>query len=245
MQYSFYIEGVTLFFSAYLICEIIAQGTKRWKWKRGLLIAVFSYLLLGIFALWPIPIIAGIFVLGLILDTCEEMIIKKSWMEPWSWLIFRFIYLIGLVLMTGIFVNSENLNSSIWVSFLGEGYYQGVIVLTGAYSTIWLGARFMSRSIQPFIRLSTEVDAADPDGAGVPGGGKVIGQFERLLIFVAVLTNAASAVGFLIAAKSILRFGESSKDRKNAEYIIIGTLMSFSYAILFSLLTRYALMKLG
>jgi len=47
----------------------------------------------------------------------------------------------------------------------------------------------------------------------------------------------------LIAAKSIFRFGEikEPKYRREAEYIIIGTLMSFSYGILISYATKYFL----
>lgn len=68
----------------------------------------------------------------------------------------------------------------------------------------------------------------------------MIGQLERALIFVFVLVQQFSAIGFLIAAKSIFRFGEL-RDRSNrmeAEYIIIGTLISFLWAIVAALLTR-------
>ncbi|MFV0501856.1 MAG: hypothetical protein ACK5MH_09735 [Bacteroidales bacterium] len=42
-----------------------------------------------------------------------------------------------------------------------------------------------------------------------------------------------SGIGFLLAAKSIFRFGDlkDSKDRKLTEYILIGTLLSFAVAI--------------
>ncbi|HTX78161.1 MAG TPA: hypothetical protein VMC62_00765, partial [Longilinea sp.] len=51
-----------------------------------------------------------------------------------------------------------------------------------------------------------------------------------------VITNQFSGIGFLVAAKSIFRFSEISKneDRKEAEYIIIGTFASFLYAIIIS-----------
>jgi hypothetical protein len=64
--------------------------------------------------------------------------------------------------------------------------------------------------------------------------GKWIGMFERILIFTFVITNQYAGVGLLIAAKSILRFNETRKEsgRKEAEYILIGTLISFAFAIL-------------
>jgi hypothetical protein len=49
-----------------------------------------------------------------------------------------------------------------------------------------------------------------------------------------------AAVGFLITAKSIFRFGDIREHRQMmlAEYIIIGTLMSFAYGIFLSYLTK-------
>ena len=78
---------------------------------------------------------------------------------------------------------------------------------------------------------------------GLTNGGSVIGQLERGLIFIFVLAGMHEGIGFLIAAKSILRFGEikDAQHRKEAEYIIIGTFMSFCFGILTSYTTKYFL----
>lgn len=61
--------------------------------------------------------------------------------------------------------------------------------------------------------------------------GHAIGLLERFLIFVFILINQFAAIGLLIAAKSILRFGSvKDKERKESEYILVGTLLSFSLA---------------
>lgn len=64
--------------------------------------------------------------------------------------------------------------------------------------------------------------------------GKLIGILERLLIFGFVISGNWEGVGFLLAAKSVFRFGDlkDSQDRKLTEYILIGTLLSFGLAIL-------------
>ncbi len=64
--------------------------------------------------------------------------------------------------------------------------------------------------------------------------GRLIGMLERLFVFVFVITNHWGAIGFLVTAKSVFRFGDltSSKDRKLTEYVLIGTLLSFGLAIL-------------
>ena len=88
---------------------------------------------------------------------------------------------------------------------------------------------------------------------GFPGAGRLIGQVERLLIFVFILLGQYAAIGFLIAAKSVLRYGElkatdpASADtvRKEAEYVLIGTLLSVAWAIGAGLLTLATLAKVG
>lgn len=64
--------------------------------------------------------------------------------------------------------------------------------------------------------------------------GNYIGVFERLFVFAFVLAGRWEAVGFLLAAKSVFRFGDlkESKDRKLTEYVLIGTLLSFGIAML-------------
>lgn len=64
--------------------------------------------------------------------------------------------------------------------------------------------------------------------------GKYIGILERVLVFIFIIFNHWEAVGFLITAKSVFRFGDlkHSKHRKLTEYILIGTLISFGIAII-------------
>ena len=58
--------------------------------------------------------------------------------------------------------------------------------------------------------------------------GQRIGYLERTLMLTFVLLNQFSAIGFLIAAKSIFRFGDLTKhqDRKLTEYVLLGTFTS-------------------
>ncbi len=68
---------------------------------------------------------------------------------------------------------------------------------------------------------------------GIKDAGKYIGMLERLFIFVFIITSFWEGVGFLLAAKSIFRFGDlkENKEIKLTEYILIGTLISFGVAI--------------
>jgi hypothetical protein len=82
--------------------------------------------------------------------------------------------------------------------------------------------------------LMTTVEIPGPeDRLDMPKGGLFIGRLERLLILMIILEGHAEAIGFLIAAKSILRFNELSRerDRQVSEYVIIGTLASFAWGM--------------
>jgi hypothetical protein len=73
-------------------------------------------------------------------------------------------------------------------------------------------------------------------GLGNDNAGKIIGMLERLFIFGFVVSNFWEGIGFLLAAKSIFRFGDlkENKEIKQTEYILIGTLLSFGLAIAIS-----------
>ena len=79
------------------------------------------------------------------------------------------------------------------------------------------------------------------DQKSIEGAGKYIGILERLLVFTFVLLDVWSAIGFLITAKSVFRFGDltEGKNRKLTEYILIGTLLSFGSAIFAGIIYNY------
>ena len=73
----------------------------------------------------------------------------------------------------------------------------------------------------------------DSNEESLNNAGKYIGMLERIFVFTFVVTGNWEGIGFLLAAKSVFRFGDlkESKDRKLTEYILIGTLLSFGMAI--------------
>jgi hypothetical protein len=72
-------------------------------------------------------------------------------------------------------------------------------------------------------------------------------QLERALIFLFILVGEPAGLGFLVAAKSIFRFGElkDTAQRMQAEYIMIGTLWSFAYGIAVSYGTYQLFLSVG
>ena len=81
----------------------------------------------------------------------------------------------------------------------------------------------------------------DPSLRGMPNAGKWIGYLERILILTFIYTGNIAGIGFLLAAKSVFRFGElnRAKDIRVTEYVMIGTFTSFTIAILLGFGVRY------
>ena len=73
--------------------------------------------------------------------------------------------------------------------------------------------------------------------------GAWIGIIERYLILTFIIVGQDGAIGFLMAAKSIFRFGDLSqlRQKNQTEYLVIGTFLSFGIAIV----VGYVLRQLG
>lgn len=87
-------------------------------------------------------------------------------------------------------------------------------------------------------KWSEQIIKKDDDDTN--NAGKYIGILERLFIFFFVVMNFWEGIGFLLAAKSIFRFGDlkESKDVRLTEYILIGTLLSFGLGILCAMIYK-------
>ena len=66
--------------------------------------------------------------------------------------------------------------------------------------------------------------------------GALIGNLERILTLTFVLIGQYEAVGFIIAAKSLLRFKDT--DTAKTEYVLAGTLLSFGVATICGLVVN-------
>ena len=117
-----------------------------------------------------------------------------------------------------------NTGSGRWLDALTGAPLTMTAVLTGLLLVWWTGARAVGLFVAEL--------KFDPE-SGIPNAGTIIGQLERTLILFLVLAGVPSGIGLLVAAKSILRFGEvkDPENREMAEYVLIGTLASFTFAI--------------
>jgi len=94
-------------------------------------------------------------------------------------------------------------------------------------------------------------------GPGLQEAGRVIGRLERTIILIFYLAGSLEGIAFLVVAKSIYRFGDLRKGHQNegddggevtfsiSEYIILGSLLSYTCAIVAGFLIKLILGHLG
>lgn len=112
------------------------------------------------------------------------------------------------------------------------------------------GILFITKPVSIIIKIIISIWSPENENAhadnSLAHAGNYIGILERLFVFSFILTGHFEAIGFLLAAKSIFRFGDlqEAKDRKLTEYVLIGTLISFGIAILTGLIVQALLLQL-
>jgi len=155
---------------------------------------------------------------------------------------------VGLV---GISIASVISNGPLW--FIGLAYV--IIIwpvgsLIGKLTYPWreevLIANKNEKTKPGEIIDELELRIIKANSEGLAKAGLWLGRLERVLILTFVLLSKYEAIGFLITAKSIFRFSEikCSRDRKEAEYFLIGTMLSFVIAIIIGILTTWLLKQL-
>jgi len=201
-----------------------------------LIAAGLAYALAGRWTLWLLP--AWVFLSHAVIDFVK---VRSTRSTLSVFLLDQVAHLAVVVMLTWWLARGGEL--SLWAKYYGPTLWRGWIAVIGAILCVRVGGILVGFWVKPYLdeieQAHAESGVAVKAVRGLTNGGRLIGQWERLMIFMFVGLGQPMAVGFLVAAKSVFRFGEL-KDRENrmeAEYITIGTLISFGWAIATSSLT--------
>ena len=236
--------ALTTFVCAYLIADALC-GERIFV--RVFVTTILGFVLVGCWQLWSIAGALGAGAVTLAIGLAGKRELTNDRRSAKRWLAYQLTTLAGIIAATIASFTLLSENPYTLIDATGPVVYAALIVATGAAVAVGSGSNFMTAAIRPVanqLRLRAGVDETHIEPAdGFIAGGRTIGRYERLLVFILVLTNAATAIGFLIAAKSIFRFGDitDSANRQKAEYILLGTLMSFTFALVVSLIAKTVL----
>lgn len=225
----------TLFLSlalAHIIGDFYLQTDKCCKQKEtrkfkswflyihAIIIGVLSWIMVPScnFGLWALLIAVSHFTIDAIKIHCPKGL--------WSFVIDQLLHLGILVAISTIYEITKDLPLQ-------------MIDSPSSFSTplLILAVLLCMKPANILIKLILEKHLGKLDTLGnIRNAGALIGNLERILTIVFVLLGQFEAIGFIVAAKSILRFKDT--DTAKTEYVLAGTFLSFGIAILCGLMAR-------
>lgn len=231
------LETALALLAAHLVADFVLQtdwviARKRQWWGMGLHIlgvGVVTALAIGKLD----PVVLGIIVGShLVMDVIKTFLMKDN---VWSFLLDQAVHLAAIA-VTAV-VLPATIAGGYWGGLPAEqqnAYFCALAALSGLILAVPAGGILAGKLMSP---LSSHID-----NEGIPKAGQYIGWLERGLILLLVFIGQPEGVGLLLAAKSILRFSDvtTTKIRAHTEYVILGTLFSFAWALGVAVLAQAA-----
>jgi hypothetical protein len=186
------------------------------------------FLILWDLSQWPIILIVGLSHFAI---DALKLIIQNKKTKRLLFFLDQLMHLLVITAVYWIFIAKD--------VFINDIFTDNTLILLTAIIFLTLPVSIVMKS----IFLKWNISKLTEGNESLKDAGKYIGILERILVFVFVILDHWEAVGFLITAKSVFRFGDlkESKERKLTEYILIGTLISFGIAILIGILFKMAI----
>ncbi|MBQ3945795.1 MAG: DUF3307 domain-containing protein [Alphaproteobacteria bacterium] len=148
----------------------------------------------------------------------------------WPFVIDQVLHLIVIFVTTVILFNVLQ-DYHCWMEIIDTGILLIILVFLA-----------VAKPANTFIRIclkSAKINIGDePANDDTFHSGRIIGTCERFLIVLFVILTQYEAIGFLVAAKSILRFSSAQENNKS-EYVVAGTLLSIAIALVLGLIVVY------
>lgn len=215
------------------------KGLKGWVlYIHALWVLALTWLLVGdLNGWWLAAIVASS---HLVIDSMKLCIQKRCGTNNELW-----VFLIDQILHLGILggVGYLWLQYNCWHEFGWlQACYLKYVLLATALLLAHKPSNILLNLIIKFYEVPVPNDSAESDSEphGAFHSGALIGTLERVLMIVLIVMSQYEAIGFLIAAKSILRFSSVNESEKS-EYVVAGTFISFCIALTLGLLV----VKLG
>lgn len=211
-----------------------ARAAKHWRsaalYYHGLMHFGLNLLLLvsWYYLSWSAVSVLTVFALALLLASSHVLIdLAKSYRRGLRYFLLDQLLHLLVILLVWLCLAQSSITSLV---------QQGAELLQAQYLLVLLAYLLLLKPASVLISLILAHIATPSAGEkqGSPAAGHLIGIAERLLILTLILADQYSAVGLVVAAKSVLRFNDlrDSHDRSLTEYILLGSLLSFGITLL-------------
>jgi Protein of unknown function (DUF3307) len=188
------------------------------------IVALLSFIAIGQFDWLAVEITLAITISHGLIDWWKIKVDKNASLN--YFLIDQFLHVVVLMIA--------------WL-FIIQGWDKVQVVAFGLWNSfpiliVLLGFLFCIVPSCFIVKFVVKQLIVQNEASDVKRGGMLIGIFERKIIFTFVLFNQYEAIGFLVTGKSILRFSDGQK--KETEYVLVGTMLSYTLAILTGVLVN-------
>ncbi|SRX54982.1 DUF3307 domain-containing protein [Aequorivita sp. CIP111184] len=161
-----------------------------------------------------------------LMDGFKRHLNNSRYFGKYAFFIDQAIHLMILTVVVVLFDKWYGINPSIEVSL----NFKYLLIIAGYLVCLKPANIFIKEVFQATgIQVSSDNE--------MPNAGKVIGVLERILTLTFIIISQYSAVGFLIAAKSILRY--RNDETLKTEYVLIGTMLSFGIAVIAGIIINF------
>lgn len=194
----------------------------KYLYFHVLLTGMIAWLALWDFGYWYVALFIA--VTHYVID-----FIKVKWFgDNLSAFIMDQIYHISVLFLCALYITQEIQLIEI---FLDHANNQNTLLILTGYLIVSTPTGYLVGKATK--KWQNELIGNDKNRDSLKDAGMWIGILERILVLTFVLFGQFQAIGFLIAAKSILRFSDNNKANplKQTEYVLIGTLISFTLAL--------------
>ncbi len=232
----------------YLQWEKMVQSKKNKGIKSGYL---YIHLLISFLLSWSLSFQMAFFVYALLISLIHFAVdlMKSYWenklnskIQGYLFFIDQILHILTVFLVVCLYTSNHIIDLPMLIN------REKLLILIVGFLLILKPANY-------FIINSFKVfEIQIPNVKDLKNAGKLIGNTERILILIFIIFKHFEAIGFLLAAKSILRYekvnevvGEGKNNDENkvnennvltnkTEYVLAGTLLSFLIAILMGVL---------
>ncbi|WP_313113198.1 DUF3307 domain-containing protein [Aequorivita sediminis] len=222
-------ELLLLQFIAHLCLDYFFQTNKLAKQKNtigfkspflywhALVCFVLSWLFsLQVEFVWAAAIIT---VTHFLIDGFKRYLNNSKYLGRYAFFVDQALHLIILTVVVLLFDKWHGIDPFV-INFIDSKY----LLIIAGYLVCLKPANIFIRE----VFRATDIQVSSDNE--MPNAGKVIGVLERILTLTLIIVSQYSAVGFLIAAKSILRY--RNDETLKTEYVLIGTMLSFGIAVI-------------
>lgn len=203
---------------------------------HALVIFALSWLATGSYRGWWLAAVVG--VTHLLIDALKPALMKwwckdSEKNELWVFLFDQILHIVVLWAVACSWLKCNGWQQFEWIADINPKY----LLLATACAIAHKPSNLLVNLIIHYYEVPVPKDEADDNNEshGAFHSGSLIGTMERLLMIILIVMSQYEAMGFLIAAKSILRFSSVNGSEKS-EYVVAGTFLSFGIALVLGLL---------